>query len=94
MFRIETFNKRGELIFTRIRKTKKGAETYADEVRNKPFNKRDGVTVIVSTGKVDCDNCGKQHLATPVHTSETQGQIYEVICSDGFSDYYTRERLV
>jgi hypothetical protein len=41
---------------------------------------------------VQCFECGERHEAVPVHVSETQGQIYAVVCPvDGLTDYYTSE---
>ena len=45
--------------------------------------------------KVVCEQCGRDHEATPVHVSPTQGQIYAVVCpTDWLTDYYTSEALI
>jgi ribosomal protein L44E len=93
MYKIQTLDRNGQVIFTQTRKTKAAAERYAAQVEAKPMNRKDGVTARV-VPQVVCDNCGERHEATPVHVSPTQGQIYEVICEDGLSDFYTTEALV
>lgn len=50
----------------------------------------------LKTGRVQCDECGKEHIAEYSHRAQYGNEhMYEVHCdnSPGIADYYARSRV-
>lgn len=64
--------------------------------RSEEFGTGSGQEPRLKTGRVRCDECGKEHVAEYSHRSQYGNEhMYEVHCDDspGLADYYARSRV-